>query len=310
VKQPQKQKRPVTSKKKPAAKAGLSHHVKQTLVPRKGNQFRPHLVRPSGLTLVLALIVIAQFTYSFATTGGIQVLGRISDVDTPGLLQKTNDQRVEEGLAPLVTNDQLNKAAYLKAQDMIQNNYWAHTSPNGTTPWKWLADVDYNYSVAGENLAKNYPTSAATVEAWMNSPSHRDNIMNSSYTQVGFATIDGTLEGRPTSLVVAFYGTPSTATAVNGETTSAQVFAAAPIGSGSTPVGYFASAAQSLSPVSIIALGILAIVAIVAVAAHQYRQKLPMGWRKSWKLHHGLYTFGGMIVLGILIVLATGGGQI
>ena len=111
MKQPQKQKRTVTSKKKPTTKTGLSHHVKQTLVPQKGNQFRPHLVRPSGLTLVLALIVVAQFTYSLATTGGIQVLGRISDVDTPGLLQKTNEERVEEGLTPLETNDQLNKAA-------------------------------------------------------------------------------------------------------------------------------------------------------------------------------------------------------
>ena len=61
-------------------------------------------------------------------------------------------------------NPKLNEAAQLKAQDMFRYNYWAHTSPRGVEPWKWLGDVGYTYSIAGENLAKNYPTAVATVD--------------------------------------------------------------------------------------------------------------------------------------------------
>ena len=76
------------------------------------------------------------------------------------------------------------------------------------------------------------------------------------------------------------------------------------------PFEYFGSAIQSLSPVTVIVLILFAVVAAVGVAAHHYRKKLPKSWRQSWKAHHGMYTFIGMISLGVLVILATGGGTI
>jgi uncharacterized protein YkwD len=303
VKTKQKQiKKPLT------VRAKVSHHAKRILIPHKGNNYRPHLIRAHGLVAVLIIAILAQAVYSITTTGNFQVLGRTSDIQTVDLLSNTNKQREAKNLGDLKLNDQLSQAAFLKAQDMFKHDYWAHTSPSGVEPWKWFGDVGYNYSVAGENLAKNYPTADATVSAWMNSASHRANILNDKYVDIGFAVVDGTLEGRATTLVVAFYGAPVTFAAVQGA--AAPVSFLAPNQQGSNPLEFFGSALQSLSPVSVAILALLGLVAIVGVAAHHYRNKLPKAWKKSWRLHHGMYTFVSMIVLGVLIIIATGGGQI
>ena len=289
----------------------ISHHAKRALVPHKANNYRPHLIRWYGIAAVLLVAVIAQFVYSYATTGSLSVLGRVSDITTVELLEDTNKERQLNGTTDLKLNDKLSQAAFMRAQDMFAKNYWSHTSPTGEQPWKWFADVEYNYSYAGENLAKNYPTAEATVAAWMDSPTHRENIVNKKYAEVGFAVVDGTLNGQNTTLVVALYGTPVTVAALGASDEQASAFSASSVAVGSTrPFEYFGNAVQSLSPVTIAILGLLAIVGIVGVAAHHYRNKLPKAWRQSWKVHHGMYTFTGMLLLGVLIIIATGGGQI
>ena len=252
-----------------------------------------------------------QLTYGFVTSGRLEVLGRVSNISAGELLVDTNVERSKTSLPELKLNDQLSRAAFLKAQDMFANDYWAHTSPAGVTPWKWLGDSGYNYNVAGENLAKNYPTSQATVNAWMNSETHRANILNGKYQEIGFAVVDGLLDGRDATLVVAYYGSPATTAAVEGTSDTKQVVYAAPIEQGiGNPLTYFGSAIQSMSPATLGGLTLLMLVAGVAVAAHHYRKKLPVAWRRSWKLHHGMYTLLGTIGLAVIIVFATGGGQI
>ncbi len=279
------------------------------MVPHKGNHYRPHLVRLHGITAVLVLALFVQLGYGFLTAGRLEVLGRVSNVSASDLLTDTNTERTKQGLTPLTVNEQLSQAAFLKARDMFANNYWAHTSPSGVTPWKWLGDAGYNYDVAGENLAKNYPTADATVAAWMNSETHKANILNGKYQDVGFAVVDGMLDGRDTTLVVAYYGKPA-ATAVDGASDQKVVFAPPVSHSVGNPLTYFGTALQSLSPATLGVLGMLAIVGLVAAVAHQYRNKLPKGWRQSWKQHHGMYTLGLVVGLALVIVFATGGGQI
>ena len=296
-------------KNKKTTSLDVRHHLKRALVPHKGNHYRPHLVRLHGLTAVLVLALAMQLLYGFISSGRLEVLGRVSDVSVSELLTDTNAERAEASLPGLALNDQLNQAAFAKAQDMFANNYWAHTSPSGVTPWKWVGDSGYSYDVAGENLAKNYPTARATVDAWMASETHRANIMNTKYQDIGFAVVNGLLDGRDTTLVVAYYGTPVSA-AVEGSSDARTAYAA-PITTGvGNPLTYFGSAIQSLSPATLGSLALLFIVGMVAVAAHHYRNKLPVAWRKSWKLHHGMYTLVGTVGLGVLIILATGGGQI
>lgn len=285
-------------------------HLKHALIPHKGNHFRPHLVRLHGITAVLVFAVALQLVYGAITEGRMAVLGRVSTIDTTQLLTSTNVERESEGLEPLSENASLSQAAGLKANDMITNNYWAHISPTGVEPWKWLSDVGYSYSVAGENLAKNYPNAQATVSAWMDSESHRKNILDERYTEVGFAVVDGVLEGRETTLVVALYGAPLTAVASIDNDRQPLIFVA-PVGENPVnPLVYFGSALQSISPATLGALAMLTLVSAVAVAAHHYRKQLPKAWRTSSRRHHGMYTFIGAISVGVLMILATGGGQL
>ena len=131
----------------------------------------------------------------------------------------------------------------------------------------------------------------------------------------GFAVVDGVLDGQNTTLVVALYGTPVAKEVAGSGVTAAGdtavTFTAPAVAKGGTnPLSYFGSALLSLSPVTILVLGMLAIVAIVGAVAHHYRTKLPKAWQQNWKKNHGIYTFIGMISLGVVIILATGGGSL
>jgi hypothetical protein len=93
---------------------------------------------------------------------------------------------------------------------MIAGNYWAHTSPDGVTPWYWFDYAGYDYLTAGENLAYGFDSSNGVVTGWMNSPSHRDNMLNGKFEQVGFGIANGSnYQGGPNTVVVAMYGDPA-----------------------------------------------------------------------------------------------------
>ena len=64
---------------------------------------------------------------------------------------------------------------------MIAKNYWAHNAPDGASPWSFFKNVGYRYLYAGENLARDFGDSASVVNAWMNSPTHRDNLLSGRY---------------------------------------------------------------------------------------------------------------------------------
>ena len=301
--------------KKPAAKQltkrkKVAQHAKKVLIPHKANDFRPLLIRARGLATVLVLVIAAQLGYSYLTTGHASVLGRESNISAVELLKDTNKERVKQGLPVLEENEQLSQAAYLKAQDMFRSQYWAHVSPSGTQPWKWFSDAQYNYSYAGENLAKNYGDADDTVRAWMDSPAHRDNILKSQYKDVGFAVMNGELNGEDTTLVVALYGAPAAPEGKGFVGSLANDFSAPVVSSESAlnPLTYFGSALGGLSPVAAATLILLAVVALVGVLAHHYRKQLPKALQQTWRKHHGMYTFIGMISLGVLVILAAGGG--
>jgi len=303
----------VKQKKKTPLHKTIRHHAKHIFVPHKGNQYRPHLIRWTGLLSVFILIIVVQLGYNLATTGRLEILGRESNVTVSGLLEGTNSERAKSGLEKLEISDTLNQAAFDKASDMFANNYWAHESPTGVTPWSWLAKQGYVYDVAGENLAKNFPDDATTIAAWMASPTHRANVLNDKYTQVGFAVADGTLEGKNTTLVVAFYGLPATKTlgVTGGSTKKPASYQLGAVNSGvGSPISYFGSALQSMNPATLGTLAILTVVAAVAAVTHHYRYLLPKKMRKSWKVHHGAYKLVGSGVAIVAIIVSVGGGQI
>lgn len=124
------------------------------------------------------------------------------------IVQDTNEERATEKLVALKRNSTLDTAAQLKADDMAKNSYFSHTSPKGISPWYWFSEANYKYVHAGENLAVHFTDSSEVVEAWMKSPTHRANIMNGNYQEIGIGTAKGTYEGFDTVFVVQLFGTP------------------------------------------------------------------------------------------------------
>jgi hypothetical protein len=121
----------------------------------------------------------------------------------------TNDERVDLAAVPLQRNNLLDQAAQQKAQHMATNEYFAHFAPDGTTPWSFFKSSGYVYAHAGENLAIHFTDSTEVVEAWMQSPAHRKNIVDPKYTEIGVGTAKGTFDGYDTVYVVQLFGTPA-----------------------------------------------------------------------------------------------------
>jgi len=133
------------------------------------------------------------------------VLGYASDIAVKDLLTYTNVKRKEAGLSELRLNSALTSAAHQKAEDMFKDQYWAHISPDGTEPWDFILGQNYDYIYAGENLAKNFNNSRDVVEAWMKSSSHKENLLSPNYDEIGFAVVNGVMEGYETTLVVQMF---------------------------------------------------------------------------------------------------------
>ena len=125
------------------------------------------------------------------------------------LVTTTNEQRMTAGLAPLQWNAGLYAAATAKAADMLHNQYFDHIAPDGTTPWMFITK-HYSYESAGENLAVDFRNPLDAVPAWMQSPSHRANILDTKFRDVGIVVTQGTLNGRQTTLIVQMFGEPTT----------------------------------------------------------------------------------------------------
>ncbi len=129
--------------------------------------------------------------------------------DSRQVISDTNKVRADAGLAPVSANSALDLAASEKLNDMLANSYFAHVSPQGITPWSWFTKAGYKYSYAGENLALGFSDPNSTVQAWMNSPSHRENLLNKNYTEIGVASAPANIDGINGILVVQMFGRPS-----------------------------------------------------------------------------------------------------
>lgn len=101
------------------------------------------------------------------------------------VIRLVNEIRVQNGLRELTYNWELSRVARYKSQDMKDNRYFSHTSPVYGTPFQMMKDFGITYRSAGENIARGYRSPQAVVNGWMNSPGHRANILNASFTQIG-----------------------------------------------------------------------------------------------------------------------------
>ena len=188
--------------------------ARHLFVPHHSNNCKAQILHPSALAVLVGFFLFYQFVLNFYLLVSPSVLGFASNITPERVVELTNQKRAEQGLSPLTINSQLNEAAQRKAGDMFAFNYWSHVSPSGRSPWSFFQEVGYKYLYAGENLARDFMDSQAVVEAWMNSASHRDNVLNGNYKEIGLAVVNGTLNGVETTLVVQMFGTPLASTPV------------------------------------------------------------------------------------------------
>ena len=150
--------------------------------------------------------IIALF-FTLVNTGQENIaLG--ASISTGEMINLTNNSRTEAGLHSLLVNEKLMEAARKKADDMFEFQYFDHNSPSGLTPWDFIRSTGYDYKYAGENLAIDFVTAASAHRALMESSSHRENILNSKYTEIGIVAIEGTFNGNKSIIIVEEFGSP------------------------------------------------------------------------------------------------------
>ena len=181
--------------------------------PKHTNNHRARLLHPEGFVVLIAIAFMFQALFKqFQSTSFGRVLGYASSITVSQVLDLTNKARTAQGENALSLNEQLNQAALAKAVDMFNDQYWSHNSPSGKTPWVFVRGVGYKYSAAGENLARDFGDAPSMVNAWMASPSHKANILQDKYKDIGIAVVDGKLNGIETTLVVQLFGKPTATT--------------------------------------------------------------------------------------------------
>ncbi len=182
-------------------------HFWDHLIPHEGNKHHPHLLKHRvllGYSMVLILLKVLLIVAPIALPSSVLYSSAIT---VQNIIDLTNRARVNLGLTELKQNSVLNIAAQNKADDMVLRQYFAHVSPSGQTPWNFIINAGYKYYLAGENLAVHFTSAEGVQEGWMASPTHRANIVNEKFKDLGVGISQGEFEGYPTTFVVQMFGT-------------------------------------------------------------------------------------------------------
>ncbi|PIW96985.1 hypothetical protein COZ82_02025 [Candidatus Kaiserbacteria bacterium CG_4_8_14_3_um_filter_38_9] len=183
--------------------------IKDHLIPHQGNNFAPPILQKTAMLGMLGLVLLSFLVANFQALLWQSSSWLVGAVLPAIVTDLTNQERANLVLPLLKRNPILDQAAQLKANDMAVNGYFAHNSPTGITPWYWFGQVGYLFTYAGENLAVHFSDSDEVVSAWMASPTHRANIVNSNYTEIGIGTARGIYQGYETVFVVQLFGRPA-----------------------------------------------------------------------------------------------------
>lgn len=131
----------------------------------------------------------------------------LSTITSENIIEFTNQERVKNNLNILTFNSALEQAAKAKAQAILESEQFQHNI--GERKFSdWIKEAGYKYSYVGENLAIDFVTSEGVINAWLNSPAHKKNILNSYYDEIGVAIDEGMFDGQNTIIVVQIFGTP------------------------------------------------------------------------------------------------------
>ncbi len=181
--------------------------LKDFFIPCVQNCNRPKILRPRALISYALIIISVKIIVSGFLFFNYPTPAELSAIISSNVINLVNNSRTEAGIEPLIENKDLTDFAYNKAQDMIDRGYFAHDTPEGKRPWQWIDRSVYDYVYAGENLAMDFITAETLHNAFLKSPSHKKNILNQKYKEIGVAVVNGELNGKKTILLVQFFGT-------------------------------------------------------------------------------------------------------
>lgn len=160
---------------------------------------------------ILIIFAISSIALKLILVAVIFIYPNITSIDNieanaKELIDLTNQYRKQLGLNELNPNSRLTQAAVNKAQDLLINQYFAHTSLEGKKFSEWIKEVGYKYFYVGENLAIDFNSNQEIFQAWLNSPSHKENIIKPQYQEIGIAVLEGKYNNRQTTIVVQLFG--------------------------------------------------------------------------------------------------------
>ncbi len=174
--------------------------IKHYFIASEKNNYTPKLLNKTAL--VIYIIVILLFNLLLGKLG---VFNLSANITIEQLVQEHNEERIRNGLSPLKLNSMLNESASRKAEVMLNTNCWSHYCPPGQEPWIYFKRAGYNYQYAGENLAEGFKNVDSVISAWMNSETHRENVLNPHFTEIGFGFATGNYQGKSNNLIIAVH---------------------------------------------------------------------------------------------------------
>lgn len=239
-----------------------------------------------------------------------KVLSYATNLNNQDLLNSTNTARRSYDQNPLKLNPLLSRAAQAKANDMALKNYWSHNTPSGNPPWVFVSAVDYSYDKLGENLAAGFTDASTTIDGWMASPSHKENMLDDEYTEVGFGFANNpnyTSTGNegPMTIVVAYYGKPAISTASLDKSNSIAL-ASASINQSPKSTTIASTTASKLnlpapSPTILIALLFLGLG--LWLGRHMFALKRTFIDGERFIRAHPIFDLGALIIIGAIWTL-------
>ena len=192
--------------------------MKNLFLPTEANNYQPRLLSKLALYCYLVLILVVNVGLSLLVPKSVK-----ADVNIGTIYQLQNEERSNRGLSGLTMNSLLIESATQKAKAMLKSDCWSHYCPDGKSPWDFFDTAGYDYVYAGENLAEGFVDTNKLFQAWMNSPTHRANIINENFTEVGIGYATGKYQNiENNTIVVVHFGSTNKKTttlpATGGET--------------------------------------------------------------------------------------------
>src|SRR3989338_7096576 len=188
--------------------------IKKILIACPENNYNPPVLSYKAFIIYGMILLLLRLMFGFIQTQG-------SAVDSEILMRLINKERGSRNLTVLSRNSSLLTASAGKAQDMIDRDYFAHIDPDGNYVWGKITSAGYApYRILGENLALDFSASEGLVQAWLDSPTHRANILHKEFLDQGLSALYGDYQGRYTNLTASLFGTLAAANKPSGQVKS------------------------------------------------------------------------------------------